>query len=152
MLRKEKYDTMTESHKPPTWYWVVAGIALAWNLLGVMAFAMDMMMDEQGLALLTEEQREIYINTPVWAMTAYGIAVFGGALGSIGLLMRKNFADIFFRASLAGLVIQNINSYFLANSWEVFGPWAAVMALFLIAVAVYLIILAGRAKTNGWTT
>ena len=35
--------------RPPTWFWVVAILALIWNLLGLMPFAMHMLIRSQGL-------------------------------------------------------------------------------------------------------
>jgi len=54
--------------------------------------------------------------------------------------------------SLAGIIVQNINSFFFANSWEVFGPEGAIMPVMVIAFAIYLITLAKKAKANGWTS
>ena len=144
---------MTENiQKPPAWYWVVAAVALVWNLLGVLAYLTQVTMGPEIMEALPSEQRELYENTPVWATAAFAIAVWGGALGSLALLLRKNWADILLMASLAGIIVQNINSFFLTNSWEVFGPGGAVMPVLVIIYAIYMITLAKKAKANGWTS
>ena len=75
--------------KPSTLFWIIAIIALLWNLSGVAAFAGDILMTEEALATLTEAQQELYKSTPVWLKFVYGVAVFSGTLGCILLLMKK---------------------------------------------------------------
>ncbi len=95
-------------------------------------------------------EQELWSATPTWAVIAFGAAVFGGALGCIALLIKNGWAASFFMVSLAGIIVQNIHSYFVSNSWEVFGPGGAIMPIMVIIVAVLLIMLANKAKANNW--
>ncbi|MDH4013213.1 MAG: hypothetical protein OEU33_04170, partial [Chromatiales bacterium] len=60
---------MTErmSNQPTRWFWILAIAALVWNLLGVMAYVMQVSMTEEALALLPEDQRVLYETVPAWA-------------------------------------------------------------------------------------
>jgi len=78
--------------KAPTWFNVVAAVMLVWNLLGVMAYIAQVTMTPETLAALPEAERQLYASTPVWATAAYAIAVNGGALGCLLLLLKKNLA------------------------------------------------------------
>ncbi len=136
------------TQKPATWYWIVSSLALLWNMAGVYAFVQSIMLQNFG----SDIERDLWSSTPTWAVISFGVAVFGGALGCIMLLLRNGWAGSFFMVSLAGIIVQNINSFFFSNSWEVFGPGGAIMPVMVIAFAIYLITLAKKAKANGWTS
>ncbi len=139
-------------NRPPTWFWVVGVIALIWNLMGVMAYIMQVTMTDEALAALPEAERLLYENQPAWATAAFAVAVWGGALGCVLLLMRKSLAVPVFIASLHGVLVQNFHSFFLSKSWEVFGPGGAAMVVMVIVVAVLLIWLARHSRSQGWST
>ena len=144
---------MTEDiYKAPTWFTVVAAVALVWNLLGVMAYIMQVTMSPEALAVLPEEQRQMYENTPAWATAAFAVAVNGGALGCVLLLLKKKLAGLFLQLSLAGVLVQMFHSFFMSESTEVFGPGMLIMPVMVIVIAAYLVWLAARAKTKRWTS
>ena len=141
----------TTKNKTPKWFMVVAGILLVWNLLGVMAYIMQVTMSPEALAALPEAQRQLLENTPTWATAAFAVAVNGGVLGCLLLLLKRNLAGLFLQLSLAGVLVQMFHSFFMSNSFEVFGPGGMVMPIMVIIIAIYLVILAARAKANHWT-
>tara|TARA_B100000795_G_C22720086_1_gene407055 strand:+ start:310 stop:471 length:162 start_codon:yes stop_codon:yes gene_type:complete len=53
-------------------------------------------MTDEAKALLTEAEKALYDNVPIWVTAAFAIAVFGGVLASIALLMRKQIAKLYF--------------------------------------------------------
>lgn len=137
-------------NKPPVWFHVVAVIALLWNLLGCLAFAMDLMLSPQEVAALPETQRALYDARPVWAVAATGIAVIGGTLGCIGLLLRRKWALGLFVASLVGIVVQDIGLFVLVDGATLAGPVAVVMQAIVLVVAIALILLSRRGIALGW--
>ena len=138
--------------KAPKWFMIVAAVLLVWNLLGVMAYVMQVMMSPETLAALPQEQRELYENTPDWATAAFAVAVNFGALGCVLLLLRRNLAGLFLQLSLAGVLVQMFHSFFMSKSFEVFGPGGLVMPVMVIIIAIYLVVLAAKARTNRWTS
>ena len=136
--------------KPATWFMVISGLALLWNLLGVYAYVDTMTMSAQRLAELPEAQRQLMESTPAWANGAFAVAVNFGALGCLALLLKKAWAVPLLMLSLAGIVVQFYNAFFLSNSFEVFGPGGMIMPVMVFAIAVYLVVLARSAKTKGW--
>ena len=136
----------------PKWFMIVAVVLLVWNLLGVMAYIMQVMMSPETLAALPQEQRQLYENTPAWATAAFAVAVNFGALGCVLLLLRKNLAGLFLQLSLAGVLVQMFHSFFMSKSFEVFGPGGLVMPVMVIVIAIYLVVLAAKAKTDRWTS
>jgi hypothetical protein len=138
------------SSKPATWFWIVSGLALLWNLLGVGAYIDTMTMSAERLAELPEAQRLLMESTPAWANGAFAIAVNFGTLGCLALLLKKAWALPVLMLSLAGVVVQFINAFFLSNSFEVFGPGGMIMPAMVFAIAVYLVVLARQAKSKNW--
>ena len=53
--------------------------ALAWNLLGVMAYVSQVTMSESALLAMPENEQLLYETLPIWATSAFAIAVNGGA-------------------------------------------------------------------------
>lgn len=138
--------------KTPTWFMVVASVLLVWNLLGVMAYIAQVTMSPETLAALPDEQRQIIEGTPVWATAAFAVAVNFGALGCLLLLLKRNLAGLFLQLSLAGVLVQMFHSFFMTRSFEVFGPGGLVMPVMVMVIAIYLVLLAAKAKAHRWTS
>ena len=143
-------QVVKETKVIPSWFKIVAIIALIWNLLGVLAFVGQMLITPEMLSALPIAEQELYANTPLWATAAFAIAVFSGAFGSLFLLMRKSLATPLLIFSLVGVLVQNVHSFFISNSIEVYGPGGMIMPVMIILLAIYLIWLAKNAQANGW--
>ncbi len=140
----------TQSMKLPVWFWVIAGVALVWNLMGVGAYVAQVTMSPEAMAKLSEAERTGYENAPIWATGAFAFAVFGGALGSIFLLLRKKFATPVFGLSLAGIAVQMFHSFFIVNSIAIYGPGAAIMPGMVIVIGIALVWYSNTAAGKGW--
>ncbi len=141
----------TTKSNPPAWFMVVVAILLCWNLMGVMAYIMQVTMTPEALAALPDAQRQLLENTPDWATAAFAIAVNGGVLGCLLLLLKRNLAGLFLKLSLAGVLVQMFHSFFMSNSFAVFGPGGMIMPVMVIVIAGYLVMLAVTAKSKRWT-
>ncbi len=133
--------------KPPLWFWVISALGLAWNGLGLAAFVVQMGMD---LTELPQAQREFHETTPVWATLGFAIAVFGGVLGCIALLLRKSWAVTMLLVCLAGIVVQIFHSLVVSNGIEVFGPQGIILPLMTFTIAALLTWFAYVSKKRGW--
>lgn len=139
----------TNSNKPSAIFWIIGVIALIWNLMGVSAYLMQAYKTDAFKAMYTPEQLEVINNMPTWATAAFAIAVFGGALGSLLLLLRKQLAKPVFILSFVGIIVQFIYNFFMANSMEVYGPGSLVMPILTIAFAFFLIVYAKNGIKKG---
>lgn len=137
---------------PPRSFYLIGGFALMWNLLGVMAYVGQVTMTEEVLNSLPEAQRLLYETAPAWATAAFAIAVNGGALGCLLLLLRKALATPVLIASLAGVIVQMFHSFFMTNSMEVYGPGGMIMPIGVVFVSVYLVWYSLDAKKRGWVS
>lgn len=138
------------STKPPVWFWVIGIIALLWNLMGVNAYLQQAYQTEGFKAMYTPEQLEMIANTPPWAIGAFAIAVFAGALGCIALLLRKSWAKSLFLLSLIGIVVQMVYNLFISKAMEVYGPGAVVMPILVIVIGIFLLWYSKRSIVKGW--
>lgn len=154
---------MTEKTPAPVWFTLVAILALLWNLLGCanylwMTWLMPSMITPEVMSALPEAERAamevqlaIQAATPAWATSAFAVAVFGGLLGSLFLLLKKNLAIILFTVSLAGLLVQTYYSYVMADAYAVLGNTALILSAVILLIAVFLLWVANRAKAQGWS-
>jgi hypothetical protein len=141
---------MTTTTKPATWFWVVSGIALVWNLMGVMAYIMQVTMSPEALQALPENERALLESVPTWATSAFAIAVWGSTLGCILLLMRKKLATPILIFSLAGILVQMYYNLFMSKSMEVYGPGGLAMPIMVLVFGVFLIWFSRKSAANGW--
>ncbi|PWK19930.1 hypothetical protein [Xanthomarina spongicola] len=142
--------TDISTNKPPIWFWVIAVVALVWNLMGVMAYIGQAYMTEAELNALPEVEQALYANYPAWATAAFAIAVFGGAIASIALLLRKKLAKTLFLISLIGIIVQMIYNFFISEAMDVYGPGGMIMPVMIIIIGVYLVMLAKKSISNNW--
>lgn len=141
---------MTEAGKPPTWFWVVGVVALIWNLLGVMAYLAQVMMTEEAIAAMPEAERALFVSVPAWAVGAFAISVFGGALGCVLLLVRTSVAMPVLVVSLVAVLVQMAHSFLIADSMAVYGPSVVIMPSMVVAGAVALVWHAKASIAKGW--
>lgn len=134
----------------PKSYWIIATIALLWNLLGLAMFAMQVTMSPEALAALPAEQRQVYEATPMWINAAFGVAVVAGVLGAVGLLVRRRWAALLFAVSLVALVVQVLGAYLVTPAWAAYGAAGLLMPALLLAIAAALWSYARKAAARGW--
>ncbi len=137
--------------RPPRWYWVVAILALLWMLFGVAAWCMDLMMDPAALAQMPEAQQQLYADRPQWLFVVYGVAIFSGLLGTIGLLLRKRWATSLFLLSLLAIVVQFGYTFAAMHAIEVLGAAQALpFPILIFAIGLGLWWFSGYAGKRGW--
>ena len=122
-------------------FWIIGAAALIWNVLGVINFFMQMNADT--LASFPESHRAI--------IDGFAIAVFGGALGCLLLLLRKSAAYYLFIASLLGVIVTLTYTLGMAGSKIDFSPFEYFMAFLMSpVVAVFLIWYSKWAESKSW--
>ena len=136
--------------KPPAWLRVVAVAALLWNILGCIAFVSDFRLSPADMAKLPEAQQALYAARPAWAVAATAVAVFGGVLGSLGLLLGKRWALPVFVLSLLGILVQDFGLFMLADGASLAGPVAVVMQGLVLVIGIGLVWLSRKGVARGW--
>jgi hypothetical protein len=95
--------------------------------------------------------RAIIEGRPVWATGGFAIAVFGGALGCLLLLLRKSAAYYLFIASLLGVIVTMTHTLGIASSTIDFSPFEILMMILMpLVVAAFLIWYSKWTESKGW--
>ncbi|MDY7091628.1 MAG: hypothetical protein SX243_01515 [Acidobacteriota bacterium] len=134
---------MTEAAPRPStpWHlWVVGILALLWNAFGAYDYLMTQTQNEAYMSNFTPEQLEYFYSFPAWVVSFWALAVWGGVLGSVLLLIRKSWATPVFLVSLVSMVITTIHNFLLSNGLEVMGgafPLIFTAVIFLVALGLW---------------
>lgn len=134
----------------PSWLKSTAWAALVWNLLGVTAFVMQMLMTPEMISKLPVEQQAAYSDTPLWSTIAFATAVFGGCIGSVLLLLKHSLARSVFALSLIAILIQQFYNFIVINSIKLLGASAVFMPILVIIVATLLLLISHKGVQQGW--
>tara|TARA_B100001059_G_scaffold41397_1_gene33282 strand:+ start:363 stop:791 length:429 start_codon:yes stop_codon:yes gene_type:complete len=134
----------------PNWFKPALWAALIWNLLGVFAFIMHLMMTPEMISKLPLDQQAAYSDVPLWSTIAFAVAVFGGTLGCILLLAKNAFATPTFALSLVAIFIQQFYNFIVINSIKMLGVSAVFMPILVIVIAFLLLYLSIKSKQQGW--
>lgn len=134
----------------PASFRVISILALLWNLLGVAMFFLQTGMTAEDIAALPEAQRVVYEAMPPWLAAFYALAVFAGASGSLGLVLRRRWAVPLFAVSLAAVLVQMGAIYARTPAWQASGASGLPMTLVIVGIAVFLFWYGWRASRRGW--
>lgn len=132
------------NEKLPWTFWSVTVAALLWNALGVFAFITQPAFNPDAMQYLSAEQRALVEGTPIWALVAYGVAVFGGLTGALALLLKRKIAALLFGASLLGVIVQFTHAFFLASTKVSLEAAQVVLPALVMIIAVFLYLFARK--------
>ena len=135
---------------PPVWFWVISIIAMLWYLMDISAFFMRVLMTDDVIKAMPENQQHLYRKMPLWVNIVFAGEVFGGALGCVGLLLRKKWELPLFVVSILGVLSQTLHVYFLSDAVSTLGTPAVVMPLLAILRGIGMIVLAKSAISKDW--
>lgn len=132
---------------PPTWFRVVALLAVMWNLFGVAMYLSSVGVFGDPTAGLSEGERAAAFSIPSWITGAFAIGTFAGLIGSLGLVLRKGWAQPVLIASLIALLVLEGWIVFFSGALEAFGLAVPIM---VSAGAIALAWVATHASGRGW--
>ncbi|KMS60314.1 sugar transporter [Novosphingobium barchaimii LL02] len=130
-------------------FWIIALAILAWNLLGDAAYVMHASADLDVLARSDPVTADAFRSMPVWAWSAYAVAVWVGTLGAVLMLTRRKAAWIFFALSLAGVVVQFGWSFLGFGMVAAKGWSAAIFPAVIFAIGLGSLLYARRKAADG---
>ena len=150
VLVNQNLINMNESkNKPTTIFWAIGIIGLIWNLMGVYAYLQQAYMTAEDLAALPQDQQQLYENVPAWVTAVFALAVFGGALGCILLLLRKKLAVFLLLISFVSILAQMSYNLFMSKALEVYGPGGMIMPIMVVLIAAFLVWYAKKVNDQG---
>ena len=136
-----------EKNKGVHWsFWLLSIVMLIWNIMGCINFFVQMNPDM--LTAYRESERAIIEGRPAWATGAFVIAVFGGALGCLFLLLRKSFAYYLFVLSLLGVIVTMIHTLGIGIDFGL-GEIIGIIMMPLM-ISVFLLWYTKYSQGRGW--
>jgi hypothetical protein len=127
----------------PAWLRIVAALGLLWNLFGVYNYLMTVgMVGGANVAAASA--------MPAWVTGAFAIAVFGGTLGCIGLLMLRSWSKLLLLISLLGVLAMDVWMFALSGLGATMAGAEMGVTVAVVVVAVLLVWLANSAGKKGW--
>jgi hypothetical protein len=129
---------MNGASAAPAWFRIVAVLALLWNLYGVYEYL--------GSVGVVSSPSGDMGPMPSWLVGAFAIAVFAGALGSLGLLLLKRWATWLLVISFVAVLAQDLWVFALRPG----GAPDKVLPLVITLVAALLVWLAMTGAKRGW--
>lgn len=137
----------------PWWFWLTSAVALIWNLMGVAAYINDVNLSpEQITEAYGETIGAAMAAQPALITGAYALAVFGGAIGCLLLLLRKKAAIWPLLLSFVCVVIQQIHGWFITGVMGEFSLANRLMYISIPIIAALLIWFARRMTARGILT
>ena len=125
-------------------FWVIGLAGLIFNLMGCMNYISQM--NAENVASMPEVYRAIVESRPAWGTGAFAIAVFGGSLGCILLLLRKSVAFYVFVMALIAAVAAQIP--FLGMAEFPIAAWIGWLSQFVVGA--FLVWYSRLATSKGW--
>lgn len=140
---------MTDATKPTGLFWVVGLLFLAWNIFGCAGYLMHTLPSDTAYAeTWGDAMAAVRHKYPAWSMAAYAIAVWGGLLAAILLLLRKKFAVPLFILSLLAAIISFIWGITNEEAKAASGDGAWVMPVMVVMLGLFEIWWARRARAR----
>ena len=136
--------------KPGSMFWLFAVFFVLWGLVGTSMYLVEMTISDEGYAEAFGAElaavRGVY---PVWAMSAYAIAVWTGLLAAILFLLRKRVSVLIFTVSLLAAVIGFIPTFTNSVLRDAAGSGYWVMPLIVIVIGLFEIFYSRKQKAKG---
>lgn len=130
--------------KPTTFFWIIGVLALIWNIMGVAAYLFQAYITDDMIAALPEEQQaEFLVEHPAWYTALFALAVFGGFLGCVFLLLKKKMSFYLFIVSGICAIIQQ--GYLLATV----ELSSIIMPIMIIVFCIFLIWYSKKCSDDG---
>lgn len=100
-------ENTTENSTTPTSFWILVGVFLIWNLLGVLHYLTSVNATVESLVAqgMSIKQAEVFFNTPSYHYAVFALGVWSGLLGAFFLLLRKAWAAPVFLFSVIMVII-----------------------------------------------
>jgi hypothetical protein len=134
---------------PPAWYWVAAVLALLFECLGCFFYLAEVRLTPEQIAMMPLDQAAMLSARPAWYYAAFGVAVWVGLAGTVGLLLRRAWAVPTLVVSLAAVIVQFSSVLIVAEMRNISSD--ALLGPIVVTLTCYgIYMLARLARRRGW--
>ena len=133
-------DASPTAQRTPWHLWLVGALGLLWNAVGVFDYLMTQTQNESYMRRFTPEQLESLYAFPTWLVGSWALAVWGGALGALVVLLKRRLAVPVLLVSLLAMVVTAIHNFVSADGLYATGGTAPgfVLLIFVVALGLWL--------------
>ena len=132
---------MTTPPKSPVHLYIVGVGSLLWNATGAFDYLMTHTENEEYMANFTAEQLEFFYSLPSWVVAFWALAVWGGVLGALLLVLKRKLAAQVLLLSFASMLVTTVHNLGFADAADILGPaglaFSAVIWLWALGLVVY---------------
>lgn len=129
-------------------FWIISTLMLIWNVMGCINYFVQM--NPEMVSSYRETEQAIISARPIWATVAFAVAVFGGALGCILLMLKKSISYYLFIASFLGVVVTMTHTLSADINFGI-GEILGIILMPLV-VAAFLIGYSKYTVNKGWVS
>jgi len=134
-------NEVASTSRPRPWHlWAVGIAGTLWNAVGAFDYLMTQTRNASYMSQFTAEQLEFFYGFPAWVVAFWAIAVWGGLLGTVLLVLGKRFATPVLLVSLLAMVVTSVHNYLLSNGLQVSGAGGVAFSsvIFVAALGLWL--------------
>ena len=132
---------MPTSLKTPVHLYIVGVASLLWNAAGAFDYVMTHTQNEEYMANFTAEQLDLFYNFPSWVVAFWALAVWGGVLGSLFLVLKRKLAAPVLLLSFVSMAVTTIHNFGFTDAADILGAggvaFSAVIFLWAFGLVVY---------------
>lgn len=140
------------SSETPKHLWIIGIVALLWNSMGAFDYYMTNTQNATYMAEFTAEQLEFFYNFPTWVVAFWAVAVWGGVLGAVLLIMKKRMAAPVLLVSFVAMVVTAVHNFGIANGAAIMGVGGAIFSVVIFIASLALVIYARKMAAQGVLT
>ncbi|GMR14170.1 MAG: hypothetical protein BMS9Abin29_2409 [Gemmatimonadota bacterium] len=135
-----KEDASLTPRRAPWHLWLVGILGLLWNSVGAFDYLMTQTQNESYMGQFTPEQLEFFYGFPTWLVAFWALAVWGGVLGALLVLLRRSLAVLVLLVSLLAMIVTAMHNFFFANGLYATGGTglAFILLIFVFALGLWL--------------
>ena len=117
--------------------------------MGVFDYVMTQTQNESYMSRFTPEQLESLHGFPAWLVGLWALAVWGGALGALLVLLKRRLAVPMLLVSLLAMVVTAIHNFISADGLYATGGTGPGFVLLIFVVALCLWLYARAMRERG---
>jgi hypothetical protein len=117
--------------------------------MGAVDYLMTQTRNEAYMGQFSPEQLAYFYAFPAWSVAFWALAVWGGLLGAVLLLLRRKFAEPVLLTSLVCMVVTAVHNYGFAAGLDIMGGKGLIFTVVIFAIALGLYVYARKMARRG---
>ncbi len=131
-------ETPLAPQRPPWHLWLVGILGLLWNSVGAYDYLMVQTESEFYMSQFNPEQLQLFSEFPTWLVAFWALAVWGGVLGALLVVLRRKLAVPMLLVSLLAMSVTAIHNFVSTSGLYASGGTGAAFVLLIFSLSLGL--------------